>query len=185
MWFIPFAWASPPPKPGFTRSSSSCSSPSPCLPSWPSRQRHLLERDHHIDAKRHLIIIAEERIIRRMIPADFRAEFQVRPPLIVGEWLDGQPDGGLINIVDGPKTIAVAVVNPLNAAFEREHRIKLIRRQQRKSIELRIAAIGRAAGFPDVIHVCGGDEILCWREEQRSIPSGSLVAVVIGALRAG
>src|SRR5258706_875480 len=150
MWFIPFAWASPPPEPGFTPSSSSCSSRSPCLPSWPSRQRHLLERDHHVDAKRHLIIIAMERIIRRMIPADFRPEFQVRPPLIVGERFDRQPNGRFINIVDGPKTIAVAVVNPLDAAFELEHRINQISVQQGNSIKLLISAIVAATGCPDL-----------------------------------
>jgi hypothetical protein len=61
-----------------------------------------LERNHHINPKRHLIIIAVERIVWRMIPADFRADLQVRAPLIVGEWLDGQADGGFVNVC-GPR----------------------------------------------------------------------------------
>src|SRR3989440_7463352 len=179
-----FAWESRRPRHGFTPSSSSCSSRSPCWPSWPSKRRRLLERDHHIDAEGHLIVVAVESVIRRMIPADFGAELQVRTPLIVGEWLDRQANGGFVNIVDGAETIIIAVVNPFDAPFDREHRIELISREQSQGIQLRIAAVGRSTGFPDVIHVGSRGEILGRSKEKRSIPGGSIVAVVVSAFRA-
>src|SRR5438034_9696161 len=118
MRLIRFASVSRPPRRESTPSSSNCSSRLRCWPWPPSRRFRLLERDHHIHAKRDLIVIAVKCMIRRMIPADFGPEFQIRAPLIVGERFDRQADGGLVNVLHRAETIVVAIVNPLDAALE-------------------------------------------------------------------